>query len=117
MIQNQEFPEKEVGVETSEALSNTENYLTKKTEQMPESKKHPVSLLLIQNTEKRLEKLRPTFEHLVKGGYGKLTSGHFTIDTRFTYLQPATIEQQVFNMLQIESQALGYAINCYCFNL
>lgn len=84
---------------------------------MTESKKHTISLLLIQNTEKRLEKFKPLFEHLVKGGYGKLTSGHFSIPSKIYFSQPMDELQHTFNTLQLDSQRLGYTINCYCFNI
>lgn len=75
------------------------------------------SILLIQNTGKRLDALRPIFETLQKGGYGKLTSAYFAIESKYKFTKVENQDQRTFNMLQEASQRGGHNTTCYCFNI
>lgn len=74
-------------------------------------------MLLIQNKNNQLEEFKPLFETLSKGGYGKLTSGHFVVETKYKFTQVTDELRRIFNVLQHDAEQAGFKFNCFCFNI
>jgi len=81
-----------------------------------EKKEHKI--IIVANTEGRLNDLKPLFEKLHANGQGKYSKNvYYCIKSSVFLRDTSTKEAILFNRLQQENHNTGVETSCYCLNL